>query len=135
MPNIPVRAIKAVIKRGTDVLILKKSDIVDIYPGQWDLPGGRLDPEESWDDGLTREVREETGLQVKFLCEVRTWESSRWDTLGKTVLCDYITGEVRLSWEHTEFFWLPMNEVETGDFPEWIHDDVKAAREALDCNR
>ena len=125
-----IRAIKAVIRRGFDVLVLKKSDLVEIYPGQWDLPGGRLNPDESWCDGLAREVQEETGLHVKFLCEIRTWENTRWDTLGKTVLCDYIAGDVILSWEHTEFFWVPMKEVETGEFPQWIRNDVKAALDA-----
>ncbi len=121
-----IRAIKAIIRKGNLILLIKKSDKVDIYPGSWDLPGGRLDPEESWNQGLAREVREETGLEVKFIREIREWENKKWDTDGKTVLCEYVSGEVRLSWEHTEFKWMTPDEIINGDFPEWIQKDVQS---------
>ncbi|OLS13740.1 MAG: Nucleoside triphosphatase [Promethearchaeota archaeon CR_4] len=122
----PVRAIKAIILKEGSILILRKSDKVDIYPGQWDLPGGRLDPGESWNEGLSREVREETALEVTFIREIRTWQSLKWDTIGKTVACDYVSGEVQLSWEHTEYYWVVPENIITGDFPEWIRNDVKS---------
>ena len=122
-----IRAIKAIIRKGDLILLIKKSDKVDIYPGSWDLPGGRLDPEESWNQGLAREVREETGLEVKFIREIREWENKKWDTIGKTVLCEYVTGEVQLSWEHTKYRWMVPDDVFRGDFPEWIQKDVRAS--------
>jgi ADP-ribose pyrophosphatase YjhB (NUDIX family) len=33
-------------------------------PDDWTLPGGKLEPGESWLTGLVREVREETGVEV-----------------------------------------------------------------------
>ncbi|HMF32488.1 MAG TPA: NUDIX domain-containing protein, partial [Candidatus Lokiarchaeia archaeon] len=74
-----IRAVKAIIRDEDKFLILKKSDLVDIYPGQWDLPGGRLEEGETWDEGLAREVWEETALEVLCVCEVRDWESQKWD--------------------------------------------------------
>ena len=47
------------------VLFLKRSDYVDKFAGEWDLPGGHLKQNESLTDGLTREVYEETGLVIK----------------------------------------------------------------------
>jgi NAD+ diphosphatase len=37
----------------------------DPEAGRWDLPGGFLEPDESPEDGLRREMREETGLDVE----------------------------------------------------------------------
>lgn len=119
-----VRAIKAIIQKADKVLLIKKSDKVDIYPGRWDLPGGRLNPDETWEQGLAREVQEETGLKVKLIREVRDWESNKWDTIGKTVLCEYMSGEVQLSWEHTEYRWIKPVDVLKEDFPEWIQKDL-----------
>ena len=42
--------------------------------GQWVLPGGTLQPGESLRDGLRREVREETGLEVKPRRPHAIWE-------------------------------------------------------------
>ncbi len=119
-----VRAIKAIIQKADKVLLIKKSDKVDIYPGRWDLPGGRLNPDETWEQGLAREVQEETGLKVKLIREVRDWESNKWDTIGKTVFCEYMSGEVQLSWEHTEYRWIKPVDVLKEDFPEWIQKDL-----------
>lgn len=40
--------------------------------GQWSLPGGRQESGESAADGVVREVREETGLEVRVEREVGT---------------------------------------------------------------
>lgn len=45
------------------VLLTRRSKIVR-EPGVWCLPGGHLDPGETWYDGCLREVREEVGLKV-----------------------------------------------------------------------
>ena len=40
--------------------------------GKWSLPGGRLEPGETSESGVVREVREETGLDVTVIREVGT---------------------------------------------------------------
>ena len=42
-----------------------KADSAFRSAGEWSLPGGKLDWGESFEEGATREVKEETGLDIK----------------------------------------------------------------------
>tara|TARA_B100000282_G_C31715835_1_gene483470 strand:+ start:1280 stop:1681 length:402 start_codon:yes stop_codon:yes gene_type:complete len=53
------------INEKKEVLLLKRSNYLEKYANEWDLPGGHLKLGESLVQGLTREVKEETGLSIK----------------------------------------------------------------------
>lgn len=36
-----------------------------VFPGSWELPGGKLEPGESPEDGVVRELREEVGVEAE----------------------------------------------------------------------
>lgn len=63
-------ALKAVITNSNnEVLVLREASTYDegTNIGRYGIPGGRLAPGELWEDGLRREVAEETGLQIEIL--------------------------------------------------------------------
>lgn len=59
-PNQPIGVgVLALIERGRTLLLEKRSDC-----GRWGFPGGAIEVDESLEEGLRREVLEETGLVV-----------------------------------------------------------------------
>lgn len=61
-PDRPVVGIGGVIWRGDRVLLIRRGKPPRI--GQWSLPGGGQNLGETLVEALTREVREETGLEI-----------------------------------------------------------------------
>ncbi|GJL91090.1 NUDIX hydrolase [Hyphococcus sp.] len=55
----------AVVFRGDDVLLIKRGKTP--FKGQWSIPGGGLEYGERLKDAVIREVREETGIEIRVL--------------------------------------------------------------------
>ena len=49
------------------VLLCRMAEGRGVFPGQWALPGGGVEPGERIDDALRREVREELGIELASL--------------------------------------------------------------------
>ncbi|MEM9704211.1 MAG: NUDIX domain-containing protein, partial [Planctomycetota bacterium] len=120
-------AAKAIIRRTGRVLLLKRAD-KEISGGQWDLPGGRIEPGEAVFDGLRREVREETGLRL-----VSAFARAAWDFMPRPDFqfvvighaAEVANGDVMLSREHDEYAWVdPARPTIT--IPDWIADAIAA---------
>lgn len=48
------------------ILLLRRSESCTIYPGFWDLPGGKINLGENIDEAISREVGEETAQSFEF---------------------------------------------------------------------
>lgn len=101
--------VKGIVRDPTGrVLLLKRTSDTLVDPGKWDLPGGKLDPGELFDDAFRREVREETGLDVAITGIAGAWD---WRMPGRNVAYLFIEAssdgcEIALSSEHTDWIWV-----------------------------
>jgi 8-oxo-dGTP diphosphatase len=55
--------VAAVIRRGDAILVTRRPDRPG-RPGQWEFPGGKVEPGEREQDALRRELREELGCEA-----------------------------------------------------------------------
>ncbi len=59
-----LQVVAAVIRRGDRILITRRPDR-DGRAGQWEFPGGKIEPGESEQDALRREIAEELGCGLE----------------------------------------------------------------------
>lgn len=65
------------------ILLVKRKG--DPFKGQWALPGGFLEEEETLEACAIRELEEETGLQMDRLYQLRAFGTPGRDPRGRTV--------------------------------------------------
>ena len=124
-------ATKGVIFKEGKILLIVKSNSEKMNPNTVDIPGGRLDFGEMPEESLKREIIEEVGLDVEILGILRCWsfikKEKNFQLVGVTFLCNYRSGNVALSDEHTSFLWVEPREIIEGDYSSWLKDEVKSA--------
>ncbi len=118
-----------VIVRGPDgrCLLLRRSSASKGNPGKWEFPGGKLDPGESFDAGLLREVIEETRLSavdVQLTRAVGVAQSEVGDRRVVYLFMEAIAGssDVELSEEHDAYDWVPVSDLQTRDLAPQYQD-------------
>jgi 8-oxo-dGTP diphosphatase len=87
--------------------------------GRWELPGGKVEPGETPDAALAREVREELGVQI----EVSRWLAEEApigvDLVLRVALAAIVHGEPKPV-EHDALRWLAADELDDVD---WLDPD------------
>lgn len=127
MPEIIQRiAMKAAIVKDGKVLVLREAATYGegTQLGRYHMPGGRLEIGENFEQGLKREVMEETGLEVEIVDPLYVGE---WRPIIKNVqnqivavffVCKPTSGDVRLSTEHDDYRWIKPEEYAQYDIME-----------------
>ncbi|MGC2789654.1 MAG: NUDIX hydrolase [Thermoplasmata archaeon] len=128
----------AAIFRGDQILLLHRSTAAS-NPGAWDLPGGHVEPGETLARAARREVREETGFDVRigplFHAEVFGTISKRGKIRPTVGVYFHCSAPVRKSprldvREHTEYAWVRASELEEYPAVPYLARAVRAAFES-----
>ena len=131
-------AVKAVIIKDGKFLVLKRSE-KEIASSKfnknqcWDLPGGSVKFYEKAIQGLIREIKEETGLNVTVERILNVYDAIRFNVhmVVITYICIYSGGSVQLSEEHEAFYWLKIDEMKDKNLPDWMISNFKKAQRKL----
>ena len=92
------------------------------FEGMWEFPGGKIEPGESAEDALKREIQEELGVDItidKFLCTT-DYDYPSFHLTMHCYLCSIVSGEIELR-EHKSARWLTK---ESLDSVEWLPADL-----------
>jgi mutator protein MutT len=120
-PERPIVAVGAVILDGDRVLLVQRGQ--EPLKGDWSLPGGAVEIGETLETALTREVREETSLDIVVGRLVEVLDSIRRDAGGHAeyhyVILDYAchvrrgtTTAVARGTDAADVRWVPIAELD-----------------------
>ena len=112
------------------VLLVQRRDLP-----VWVLPGGGLDPNESTEEGVKREVLEETGYQVAIVRKIATYLPVNLMTQKTHFFeCKIIGGQAKLNAEAKQIKYFPANKLPTRlppPFHGWIKDALTPPEKPL----
>ena len=111
-------AMKAIVEFDDKILLLREADTYEegTNTGKYHLPGGRVNPGEHFLDGLKREVKEETGLDVEVVRPVHVDEwrpvikGTPHQIVGTFFHVRATSNEVTLSEEHDKAVWVSIDD-------------------------
>lgn len=100
--------------------------------GQFELPGGKIEPNEPASSALLREIREELGCELTLGRQVLSdYEDGAWPILGGRVMYVWLAEAVtqpRVGTDHLEFKWVSHGDYELLD---WLKPNIPIVAEAF----
>ncbi|MGE5298730.1 MAG: NUDIX domain-containing protein [Acidobacteriota bacterium] len=106
--------VKALIEQDGKYLFLRRDKAFQSGPQKWDIPGGRIKPEEALSDALIREVHEETGLELEqasvLLAAQDIFVPEKSLHVVRLTYSTVAVGSVVLSEEHDDYKWMTRDE-------------------------
>ena len=100
------------------VLVLRRSPDDEDAPGRLDLPGGGIEPGESYVEAVAREIQEESGITVSVKDLTLGYAFTRYDELKNLqrirllYVAHVVDPAVQLSHEHDAYWWRTLDELE-----------------------
>lgn len=115
------------------ILVLRRHPKSKTNPHKWELPGGKIEKGEFFDEALIREVKEETDLDVKVgdFCEAVQDDYPHKRTVQLIMYSKDISGEVKISDEHDDWMWASVDEIKALDITSSLEKIIGKRNERL----
>ena len=107
-----ITVVAALIKKDNKYLIAKRSTGSEDDLGKWEFPGGKVEPGESEEHAIEREIKEEFEMDIKA---IRFLTNNACEYPSKTIdlrlyECKHISGEFHLH-DHSEYKFVNKDEI------------------------
>ena len=112
----------ALIIDNKDQLLATQRSTMMSLPLKWELPGGKIEPYETPEQCLIREIKEELNIEIEIIKSLTPNIHNYPFITIKLIpfICKCINGEIELK-EHADFKWLNPNELLDLD---WADADI-----------
>ena len=120
-----IEVVGAAIIKEEKVLVMQRSNQMTL-PGMWEFPGGKVEANETEQEALIREIKEELSVTINILDYIN--EASYDYDFGtvqlKVYTAEIISGQITLE-EHSDGKWVTADELKNID---WAPVDIPAAK-------
>jgi ADP-ribose pyrophosphatase YjhB (NUDIX family) len=140
-PSQPVAGVGAIVLQQDDVLLVRRGN--EPQKGLWSAPGGALELGESLQQGVRREVLEETGVEVRVLQLAEVFERIMTDDRGAVeyhyvlldYLCEPVGGALSAGDDAAEAAWVNRADLSARSLTPGLERVIEKAFQLRDRNR
>lgn len=120
-----IEVVAAIVVKGNKVFATQRG--YGEWKDWWEFPGGKMEPSESPEGALKREIREElaTEIEVGELLTTVEYDYPKFHLTMHCYLCSVVRGKLSLL-EHEDSRWLSLEEL---NFIKWLPADVEVVNE------
>ena len=119
-----IEVVAAIIHQGGRILATQRG--YGDYKGWWEFPGGKMEPGETQEQAIRREIAEELNVQIRVERKVCTveYDYPQFHLTMHCFWCSMAVGELELR-EHESAQWLERSQWES---VEWLPADVEVVK-------
>lgn len=112
-----INVVAAVIKNGDKKILIAQRNLKKSQGGLWEFPGGKIEPNESRETAIVREIKEELTIDIdveSYLAE-KVFNYPDKDVNLIAMNCRILNGEIKLM-EHEDAKWVSKDELKQFEF-------------------
>ncbi|KAJ3274017.1 hypothetical protein HDV01_003687 [Terramyces sp. JEL0728] len=110
-----LKAAIGIIKNGESVFMCQRSMDKSTYPGYWEYPGGKIEPGETPEIAIMRELLEEVGITALEMELLGYWQNDTY-SIDAFVVSKY-EGEPRIQENQIDCRWVLINDTDNYRLP------------------
>ena len=112
-----IDVVAAVIQNEEGKILIAQRNLKKSQGGLWEFPGGKIEPNETKEEAIIREIKEEMDIDIeakKFIGQ-KVFNYPDKDINLIAIECKQIKGDIKLN-EHEDIKWVNKNELRNFNF-------------------